>query len=280
MKKDKSKNHSDFEEFGKEFISLIPINNLQKTFRQLENFDGGTPETLLAKIKNKPLTLPKLSDEKQKSLQENFLKALRSPEYASLIKAGHKKIVKDIKDHLAKDLRYSQLINLINKADEKIEFVSLAFLMPFLDLERNFILFCKPIKILEEINNSNGEKRKNFIVDIFKEIPEPLYYIYLEVVWKLSYLAELKMFPKDTPKFGALANQSANRLKDFSGLVESRMKYLRNSFFHSNFKYNLNDDSFIVWDDNTPKTKMTADELVKIAKAVTLMCVETFPLVA
>jgi len=173
-------------------------------------------------------------------------------------------------------------MNLINKADENIEYVSLPFIIPFLDSERNFILFCKPIKLLEEINNSNGERRKNFVVELFREIPQPLYHNYLQVVWALSYLAESKMIPKETKqkKFGSLVYDSATRLKDFPGLVESKMKLLRNSFAHRNFEYNLGDDSFVVWDDNIPKEKMTADEIIKIAKDVTIMCIETFPFTA
>ncbi len=210
-----------------------------------------------------------------------MLKAIRSPEYASLIKAEYEKSVKHIKKYLEKDSRYSLLINLINKADKDVEFVSLPLLMPFLDTEKNFILFCKPLKLLEEINNSIGEKRKNSVVELFREIPEPHYYKYLEAIWRLSFLSERKIFPKDTPRdFGELVFQSANRLKDFSGLVIDDMKLLRNSFAHSNFKYNFDGDSYEIWDRNTQPIKMSADKIVKIANDATLMCVETFPLIA
>ncbi len=278
MKKNKSKNFKEFDEFGKELITLLPMNHMQKLFKQLENFDGETPETLLTKIKNKPLSFPRISDEKQKSFQDKFLSTIRNPKYALLIKAQCEENIKFIKTDLKKDSRYSLLINLTNKADKNIELVSLPFLRPFMDFERNFILFCKPINLLEKINKSVGEKRKNFLVELFREIPEPLYKNYSETVWRLSYLAELKMFPKETPKFGELVNQSMNRLRDFPCLVEGKMKLLRNSFAHNNFEYNLEDDSFVVWDDNTPKTNIAADEILKIAKDVTFMCVETFPL--
>jgi len=276
-----SKNINEFEEFGKELINLLPVNNLKKVFKQFEHFDGQTPETLLAKIKSKSLKSKKTSAEEQKSFQAKLLNAIRSPEYASLIKAEYEKSVKHIKKYLEKDSRYSLLINLINKADKNVEFVSLPLLMPFLDMEKNFILFCKPIKLLEEINNSNGEKRKNFVVELFREIPEPLYYKYLETILRLSFLSEKKIFLKDTPRdFGDLVFQSANRLKDFSGLVIGEMKLLRNSFAHNNFKYDFDGDSFDIWDRNTELIKMSADEIVKIANDATLMCVVTFPLIA
>lgn len=281
MKKTMSKNSSEFDKFGKEFIGLLPMNQFQKVFRQIENFDGKTPETLLEKIKNKSMNFPRISEEKQNSLQTSLLNAIRNGEFGLQMKTGFEQSISFTKDNLKKDSRYSQLINLINKADENVEFISLPFLTPFLNLEQNFILFCKPLKLLKEINNSVGEERKNSLVDLFREIPEKQYAMYLEVIWKLSFLAENRMFSEEIPKpFGNFVCQATNRLKDYSGLVESKIGLLRNSFYHWNFEYNLGDDSFIIWDDNKPKTKITADELAEIANDVTSICADTFPLVA
>jgi hypothetical protein len=279
MKKEPKK-LTALDEFSKEFINVLPMNNFQKIFKQIEGFDGETPETLLWKIKNKSSNFPQISDERQKSLQNKFRKAVYSPEYALQMKTKHEETVKFIKSHLKKDSRYSHLINLINKADKNVDFVSLSFLAPFAHPEQNFILLSKPVKLLEEINNNYGEKRKNFIVELFKEIPEPIYKNYLECIYKLSFVAESEKLPTEICDFGDLVVKSSHRLKDFSGLVASEIKLLRNSFAHNNFKYNLNDDSFIVWDKKTPTTKMSANEIVKIANEVTSMCVETFPLVA
>lgn len=274
------KKSTALDEFSKELIKILPKNSFQKIFKQIENFDGETPETLLTKIKNTSINLPQISSEKQKSLQDNFKKAICSPEYTLQIKTSYNENSKFIKNLLEKDSRYTLLMNLINKADKNVEFVSLLILAPFSDLKRNFVVFCKPIKLLEEINNSAKEKRKNFLVELFREISEPLYYKYLEAVWRLSFLAENEIFPKETPKnFGNLVFQADHRLKKFPRLVEGKMKLLRNSFTHNNFEYNLENDSFMVWDDKISKSKMTADEIAKIANDVTNMCVETFPLV-
>ena len=276
-----SKNSNKIDKFGKEFIGLLSTNQFQKIIRLIENFDGKLPETLLAKIQTNSLNPKKPSIEEQKSFQDKFLNLVRSPEYASQIKFGFEDCIKDIKKRLEKDSRYSQLLNLISEADKNVEFVSLPFLLPFLDSERNFLDFCKPIKLLEEINESSGEERQNSIVDIFKEIPEPLYFTYLQTIWGLSFLSKKKIIPKDIPKdFGDLVFQSANHLKDFSGLVIDEMKLLRNSFAHNNFKYNFDSDSYDIWDRNTQPIKMSASEIVKIANDATLMCVETFPLIA
>lgn len=272
---------NQIEDFGKEFIKILPINIFQKIFKQIENFDGETPETLISKIKNKSLNYSRLPEKKEKSLRDKFLNAVRSPEYSSMIKTDYKKNIKFLLSLLKKDSRYSLLMKLVNKADKKVDFISISCLMPFMNLEQNFVLSSKPMTLLEKVNDSKGEKRKYFLVELLREIPEPLYRNYLECIWKLSYLAESKMFPEKTPEdLGELVKQSANRLKNFPNLVDVNMKVLRNSFVHKNFEYNLKDDSFIVWDKNSPKTKMTADEIVKISNDATLMCVETFPLVA
>ncbi|MGI8788873.1 MAG: hypothetical protein ACR2HG_14060 [Pyrinomonadaceae bacterium] len=170
------------------------------------------------------------------------------------------------------------MLKLINKAGEKVEFISLSLLKRHLELEQNFVLYCKPINLLEKVKINGKEKRANLVVELIREISEPLYRNYLETVWRLSYIAESEMFPLKTLDFGELVNQSANRLKEFPNLVSNEMRLLRNSFTHKNFDYNLQDDSFIIWDKNSPKTKISADEVVKIANDVTLICVEIFPL--
>ncbi len=69
MKKKVSKNSNEFEEFGEELINSFPANNLKKLFKQFGDFDGQTPETLLAKIKSESLKPKKTSVEEQ-----NFFK--------------------------------------------------------------------------------------------------------------------------------------------------------------------------------------------------------------
>ena len=281
MKKNMSKNSDELGKFDKEFSSLFSTNQFQKIIRQIENFDGELPETLLTKVKNKGANSSQISEEKQNLLQKSFFDAVNSAEFNLQIKTGFEQNISFIKDSLKKDSRFSQLLKLIKKADENVEFISLPLLFPFLNLEQNFLSFCKPLKFLEKINNSIEEKRKDSLIDLFREIPEKQYAMYLEVIWKLSFLAENKMFPKKKPKpFGNFVSQSAHRLKDYSGLVESKMGLLRNSFYHYNFKYNLAKDSFIIWDDNVPEIKITADKLAEIANDVTSICIVTFPLVA
>ncbi|MGC2236397.1 MAG: hypothetical protein WA584_09560 [Pyrinomonadaceae bacterium] len=277
----KAKKHADeFEAFGKEFIQLLPVNQLQKMVRKIEAFDGETPKTLLSKIQNQPIKLKRVSDEEQKAFQDKLLKAIRNPAFSSEITNGIRESIRFIKESLRKDDRHSLLLKLVSKADEKVEFICLPFLKSFSDFEQNFILFSKPIKLLEEIKSSVLEKRANLVVELVREISEPLYRNYLEAIWRFSFFIEAEMCPKVTPTFGALVNQSANRLKDFPGLVEAEMKVLRNSFVHKNFEYFLQYDSFVIWDKTTPKVQKTADEIVKIVNNVTSMCVDTFPLVA
>lgn len=280
MKKESSEKSNDLKNFSEEIFQLLPMNHINKIFRRFESFDGETPKTLLAQINSETLKLKELPDKEQTILQDNFLKAIRSPEFASAMKNGVEENIKFIKSLLKNDSRHSLLLKLINKADEKVEFVSFSLLKRNLELEQNFVLYCKPINLLEKVKINSKEKRANLVVELIREISEPLYKNYLETVWKLSYIAESEMFPLKTLDFGELVNQSANRLKEFPHLVSNEMWLLRNSFTHKNFDYNLQDDSFIVWDKSKPKTKISADEVVKIAKEVTLMCVEIFPLVS
>ena len=280
MKKGTSEKSNDLKSFGEEFFQLLPMNHINKIFRRFESFDGETPKTLLAQVNSETLKLKQLPDKEQTILQDKFLKAVRNPEFASAMKIGIEENIRFIKTLLKKDSRHSLLLKLINKAEEKIEFVSLPLLKSHLELEQNFILYCKPINLLEKVKTNSKEKRANLIVELIREISEPLYKNYLETVWRLSYVAESEMFPLKALDFGELVSQSANRLKEFPNLVLDEMRLLRNSFTHKNYDYNLQDDSFVVWDKNTPRTKKTADEIVKIASEATFMCVETFPLVA
>lgn len=281
MKNKKEREESaDFGEVSKELFNLLPIRDLQEIFREIENFDGETPQTLLSKIKNRSFTIKKVSDEERKTFQKNLINFIRSPEYTLLVSTQLKRSTKFIKENLKKDSRHSLLLKLIGRADEKIAFASLHFLIVFLDEEQNLILSSRALNLLGKISNTSKERRKNLVVDLFKELPEPLYRRYLETIWRLSYLMESKIFPEQSPKFGELVIQSAHRLKKFPGLVISEMKLLRNSFAHNNFEYSLDDDSFTVWDENIPRTKMTANLIVKIANDATSICTETLPRVA
>lgn len=193
----KAKKHSDdFEAFGKEFVQLLPINQLQKVIRKIETFDGETPKTLLSKIQNQSLNLKKISDKEQRAFQDKFLKAIRNPALGSEITAGMRESIKFIKESLKKDARHSLLLKLISKADEKVEFICLPFLKPFSDLEQNFILFSKPVKLLEEIKSSILEKRANLVVELIRELSEPLYKNYLEAIWRFSFFTEAESVQK------------------------------------------------------------------------------------
>lgn len=280
MKKKQLRNSHDFEKFGTKLILLLPMKELKKIFSKLEKLDGETPLTLLREITGQPIRTRKNFDVKPSDLQGEALELVRSKEFAVLVKSNTEENIKSLKENLKKDPRYSLLLKLINLADEKIGFVSFLFLKPFLDVEQNFIRFCKPHGLIKNINSSTGERRKNFLVELFKEISEPAYRDYLEVIWKLSFIAQTKIFSIPSPKFGELVNQAQRRLRDYPRLVIGEMKLLRNSFAHNSFEYNLEDDSFIVWDEKTPKTKLTADEITNIANEVTSMCIETFPSVA
>jgi hypothetical protein len=280
MKKEEFDMSDDLKFFSEDLFQLLPMNHIKKIFKRFESFDGETPKTLLAQMNSQTLELKELSEEEQTVLQNNFLKAVCSPDFALAMKTGIADNIKFLETILAKDVRSSHLLKLIDEADKKIKFASISLFWSHLQLEKNFILYCKSINLLEKVKTTRKEKRANHLAELIREISEPLYKNYLETVWRLSYLAESKMFPLKAPDFGELVNQSENRLKDFPNLVSNEMRLFRNSFTHKYFDYNLEDDSFVVWDRKIPKMKKTADEIVKVVSEVTFLCVETFPLVA
>ncbi|MGI8788874.1 MAG: hypothetical protein ACR2HG_14065 [Pyrinomonadaceae bacterium] len=106
MKKESSEKSNDLKNFSEEIFQLLLMNHINKIFRRFESFDGETPKTLLAQINSETLKLKELPDKEQTILQDNFLKAIRSPEFASAMKNGVEENIKFIKSLLKNDSRH------------------------------------------------------------------------------------------------------------------------------------------------------------------------------
>jgi hypothetical protein len=115
----------------------------------------------------------------------------------------------------------------------------------------------------------------------YKDVAEPLYKVYLNRIWLLSYLKEGGMpAANKVPSFGNLVAEAATRLADYPGLVDPDAGWMRNSACHNRRVYFPDADAVEMWDENRPRRQVPVQELLKRVKDMYEISAVTFPYVA
>lgn len=262
---------------GKKLFNMFP--EISSTILALvnitENFDSKSPQTELYKFNKKMEALDHMPERKKKKLARllfwAFKKMLKNEPEPPLVDD----LCKHAKEQAKKDSRYSLLIKLMNKADEKIPNSSILAIMGYLKPHETLAVNATLAESLEAAEKAHGEHRAKLIRHALLEVSEYAYYPYLLAIFRLSYLAEGEMPPLEILPFGELVKQAANRLKDYPGLVEERAGWLRNCAAHHLPNYLPDEDAVIVGAKGVPPVKMKVDELVEITKSIHLISTHT-----
>jgi hypothetical protein len=116
------------------------------------------------------------------------------------------------------------------------------------------------------------------LIDALGKMSELLYHPYLLALWQLTCLAK-KKWPTE-PDFGNLVIELSKRLPDYPGLVDPDAGWMRNSARHERWEPVPGEDAIIMWDDKTPPTRFSLDELDAKADDMYQMAAVTFGAVA
>lgn len=144
-----------------------------------------------------------------------------------------------------------------------------------------FELQFSPADLITEAERASGEIRATAALRALKEVAEPLYKLYINRIWLLSYISEGEWpSAEKVPSFGNLVSETGKRLVNFPGLVEADAAWMRNSVSHNRRVYLPSEDAVEMWDENKPRRKIPVSELLEKVKAMYQISAFTFPRIA
>jgi hypothetical protein len=277
MARKKHNKLSDVEDrFGSRFIRMVP--ELPKLFvnlaERVERFDGTEPRKFITDMKGDFNALA----QKLQGRQWRIGRSLRflMGKLAARVQAKQfaYQIIEITKQAAAADPRYSLLLKLMHKADEKVPFASVIVPLIYADPEKMLIPQSAPLKLLQQAEKLSGEARATVVLDALAKTVEFLYKPYIHTIWMLSYIKERRR-PPQPPEFGDLVKVTADRLSDYPGLVERDAVWMRNSAVHNLPDYILEEDSLWLWDKNHARPKVRVDDLLRMVQRMYLISANT-----
>jgi hypothetical protein len=256
-------------------------NELRRLIDKIERFDERQPATLMADLERDFNTFVQQLDFQDTALWRDMIGLIVDPAFNDELKQFTNKVTSTAKQEASVDDRYSLLLRLVNEADTRVPFSPLFLLQDHADPRIMLGLQCAPSDLIAEAERETGEIRATAVVRALIEVAEPLYKMYINRIWLLSYIKEGE-FPssKKLPSFGRLVIETAGRLSDYPGLVEPDAGWMRNSACHNRRVYLPDEDAVKVWDENKPPKKIPVSDLLETVKMMYQISAVTLPRVA
>jgi len=240
---------------------------LEKVCAKAERFDGTEPKTFLASVEADVNGLVAKLYQRKRRLGRFWAFLIGRVVARAQARVFASELIEMTKQAAAVDSRYSLLLKLMHKTDEKVPFASLIVSFRHGDPKEAMIPQCAPLSLFRQAEETTGEARATLVLDALAKTVEFLYKPYVLTIWILSYVKEGK-HPPQPPEFGDLVKVTHERLLDYAGLVEPRAGWMRNSAVHNVLDYILEEDSVWMWDRKGDREKIRVDELLAMAQSM------------
>lgn len=255
---------------------------IPKTFSKLEKklrtFDMRQPMTLMADMENEVNKVAERIQRRPRPVMKGLMFLAKHPYFKKAMVNTMQICIRKVDNQIATDTRGAQLIRLINDIDAEVPFRSWLVLQEHIDFRLLFRPLCLAGTSLDEAQNLDGEAKASVLIEALGKTCEVLYKPYLMALWQLTCLRKGKR--PTQPGFGSLVIELSSRLSDFPGLVDPDARWMRNSARHERWEPIPNEEAIVMWDDNTPRTKITFPELEKKVMDLYQVAGITFPSVA
>lgn len=249
--------------------------------RKFERFDGRRPATFKAELERDISAMMQQANLQDPEVLQDIAQLVGDPALKGEVTRLVSNAAGMAKSAARADRRYSLLMRLVNEADARVSLSPWLLLQDIADPGVMLGLQCAPKDLLAEAERETGEVRATALLRAYKDVAEPLYKVYLNRIWLLSYLKEGSMpAVKKVPTFGNLVTEAATRLAAYPGLVDPDAGWMRNSACHNRRVYLPDADAVEMWDENRPRALVPVQELLKKVKDMYEISAVTFPYVA
>jgi hypothetical protein len=254
---------------------------LKQFTRKIEYFDVRKPATLKAEVERSFTAFANSLNLQDMNFFQDMMRLVGTSVFKHQVVQFIHAAVRMAKDKARGDNRYSLLLRLVDEAHGRVPYMPWYLLKDHADPNFMFELQFAPADLMAEAERTSGEVRATAVLRLLKEVAEPLYKLYINRIWVLSYIKE-GAWPsvKKIPSFGNLVSETNNRLREYPGLVDVDAAWMRNSVSHNRRIYLPSEDAVELWDEKRPKEKVPVGELLKKVKAMHEIAAFTFPLVA
>jgi hypothetical protein len=249
--------------------------------RKFERFDGRRPATFKAELEHDLSVLMQHASLHDVGILQDITQLIGHPEFKGEITRLVSNVAGMAKQQAKADKRYSLLMRLVNEADARVPLSPWLLLQDIADPRVMLELQCAPKDLLAEAEREVGELRATAVLRAYADVAEPLYKLYLNRIWLLSYFKEEEVpTVKKVPSFGNLVAQAGKRLAGYPGLIDPDAGWMRNSACHNRRVYLPHVDAVEMWDENRPRRQVPVLELLKRVKDMYEISAVTFPYVA
>ena len=280
LNKEKAKLDKKIDQIMKRVMPQLP-HRLKQLARKIERFDVRKPATLKAEVQDGFTTFANQLNIQDMSFFQDMMRLVGSSVFKHQFVQFVQTAVRMAKDQAKTDNRYSLLLRLVDEAHARVPYMPWYLLKDHADPNVMLELQFAPADLIAEAERSVGEIRATAVLRALKDVAEPLYKLYVNRIWVLSYLKD-GAWPavKKIPSFGNLVLETNNRLCNYPGLVDMDAAWMRNSVSHNRRIYLPSEDAVELWDEKRPKQKIPVGELLEKVKAMYQISAFTFPLVA
>jgi len=280
LNREKAKLDKKIDQMMKRVMPQLP-DRLKQLARKIEHFDVRKPATLKAEVHNGFTMFANQLNLQDLSLFQDMMRLVGTSVFKHQFVQFVQTAVRMAKDQAKTDNRYSLLLRLVDEAHARVPYMPWYLLKDHADPNVMLELQFAPADLIAEAERSVGEIRATAVLRALKDVAEPLYKLYVNRIWVLSYLKD-GAWPsvKKIPSFGNLVSETNNRLCNYPGLVDVDAAWMRNSVSHNRRVYLPSEDAVELWDTTKPKQKIPVDQLLKKVKAMYQISAFTFPLVA
>jgi hypothetical protein len=232
-----------------------------KLMKRLENFDPRQPVTSIAEMEKDIDKVVQRFQARPHLLLRGMRLLMRHKYFATALMKTMQGCIRKLEKQMSADPRAAQLLRLIEETDRQVPFRSWLVLQEHVDLRLLIRPLCLAGTAVEDARKLKGEAKAAVLIEALGKTAEVLYYPYLLAVWQLTCLS-MNKWPKQ-PGFGNLVDQLPARLAAYPDLVDSDARWMRNAARHERWEPIPGEDAIVMWDDRTPRTKVTLLELEK-----------------
>ena len=268
------------DDFYQNFERQLPW--IPKLFFKLEkkfmSFDTRQPMTMMAELEREVTKVAERVQRRPRLALKAMMVLVNHKYFRRAMVSTMQICIRKVDKQLAADSRAAELSRLINMIDADVPFRSWLVLQEHVDLRILLRPICLAGTPMEDAKNLKGEAKATVLIDALGKTCEVLYKPYLMALWQLTCLARGEKPTR--PGFGNLVIELSRRLTDFPGLVDPDARWMRNSARHERWEPIPNEDAIVMWDDHTPRTRVTLAELEKKVTELYQIAGVTFPSVA
>lgn len=249
-----------------------------KLEKKLQTFDMRQPMTTLTEFENEMTRVGERLQRKPQLLIRGIRYLAKHPRFKRAMTDTMQQLFRKLDNQVAADPRAAQLIRFISDVDAEVPYRSWLVLQEHVDVRVLFRPLCMAGTSIEEAQGLRGEAKAGVLIEALGKTCEVLYQPYLLALWQLTCISKGK---KPTqPRYGNLVIELSKRLSGYPGLVDPHARWMRNSARHERWEPIPGEEAIVMWDDHTPRVRVTLTELEAKVMELFQMSGLIFPTVA